>query len=72
MQVMPDAPEDAERRRDRLVAEARGTAQLDHPGVVPVHDVGADDEGRPFFTMRLAGGRTPAAVFEDVRRGTVP
>src|SRR5436190_1213499 len=37
----------------RFLEEAQITAQLEHPGIVPVHDVGLDHSGRLFFTMRL-------------------
>ena len=33
----------------RFLEEAQVTAQLDHPGVVPVHEVGFDAEGRVYF-----------------------
>jgi len=35
----------------RFLEEAQITAQLDHPGVVPVHQLGRDQDGRLFFTM---------------------
>src|SRR5688572_3783213 len=37
----------------RLREEAQIMAQLDHPGVVPVHEIGVDDRGRLYFTMTL-------------------
>ena len=40
----------------RFLAEAQLTSQLDHPGVVPVHELGLDQDGRIFFTMRLIAG----------------
>ncbi|TAJ19121.1 MAG: hypothetical protein EPO68_06765 [Planctomycetota bacterium] len=40
----------------RFLEEARVTAQLDHPGIVPIHDVGLDAGGRLFFTMKLVRG----------------
>jgi serine/threonine-protein kinase len=43
--------------RDRFFAEARATAQLQHPGIVPVYDVGEID-GRPYFAMQYIQGRT--------------
>jgi serine/threonine protein kinase len=40
----------------RLRQEALILARLDHPGLVPVHDVGTFDDGRPFYVMRLVRG----------------
>ena len=41
----------------RLLREAKIIAQLEHPGVVPVHDVGTLPDGRVFYTMKLVKGR---------------
>ncbi len=41
----------------RFLEEAQITGQLDHPGIVPVHDLGIDARGRVYFTMRLVRGR---------------
>ncbi|HVY46862.1 MAG TPA: SUMF1/EgtB/PvdO family nonheme iron enzyme [Minicystis sp.] len=38
---------------ERFVNEARVTAQLEHPNVVPVYDMGALPNGQPFYTMRV-------------------
>jgi WD40 repeat protein len=48
----------------RFVEEAQITGQLDHPGIVPVHELGVDEDGRLFFTMRLIRGRT----FDEIIR----
>lgn len=41
---------------ERFLREARIQARLDHPAIVPVHELGLDPDGRPYFTMkRLAG-----------------
>lgn len=48
----------------RFVREAEITAHLDHPGVVPIHDLGLDAHGRIFFTMKLVQGKSLAAVFQ--------
>jgi tetratricopeptide (TPR) repeat protein len=42
----------------RFAAEARITAQLQHPGIPPVHDCGRMPDGRPFLSMKLVKGRT--------------
>jgi len=53
----------------RFLEEAQVTAQLDHPGVVPVHQLGRDPNGRLYFTMKLVRGRTLSRIFDLVRAG---
>ncbi len=48
----------------RFVTEAQLTAQLDHPGVVPVHAMSVGDEG-PSYAMKLVRGRTLKAYFDE-------
>jgi serine/threonine protein kinase len=50
-----------------FVREAQITGQLDHPNIVPVHELGADDHGALFFTMKLVEGRTLHDLLEAVR-----
>ncbi|MFY9345452.1 MAG: serine/threonine-protein kinase [Planctomycetota bacterium] len=45
------------RLQRRFVEEAQIAAQLDHPGIVPVYELGLDGDGRPFFVMKLVRGR---------------
>ena len=40
----------------RLMCEARILAQLEHPGIVPVHDVGTLPDGRVYYTMKFVRG----------------
>jgi len=42
---------------DRLLREARVLAVLEHPGIVPVHDVGTLADGRVFYTMKFVEGQ---------------
>ncbi len=42
----------------RFVEEAQAVAQLQHPGIVPIYEIGRTSEGKLFFTMKLARGRT--------------
>ena len=53
----------------RFLDEARTTSRLDHPGIVPVHEVGLSDDGQVYFTMRLVQGEDYARVIDHVARG---
>src|SRR5262249_34241393 len=46
----------------RFVEEARIAGRLQHPGVVPVYDLGQFPDERPYFTMKLVEGRTLAQL----------
>ncbi|MFO1031242.1 MAG: bifunctional serine/threonine-protein kinase/formylglycine-generating enzyme family protein [Planctomycetota bacterium] len=68
------APRDEEDRKlshqllGRFLEEAQVTSQLDHPGVVPVHELGLDQRGKVYFTMRLVKGYTASFVFGLARQ----
>ncbi len=46
----------------RFVEEAQIGGQLQHPGIVPVYELGTFADRRPYFTMKLVKGRTLAAL----------
>jgi hypothetical protein len=48
--------------RSRFEEEARHVGGLEHPSIVPVHDLGELPDGRPFFVMKLIHGQTLAEV----------
>jgi serine/threonine-protein kinase len=49
----------------RFVDEARITAQLQHPGIPPVFEVGRLSDGRPYLAMKLIKGRTLAQLLKE-------
>lgn len=53
-----------EEQQARFLREARVTAQLQHPGTVPVYDLGRDIEGRLYFTMKKLRGETLREIFD--------
>ncbi|MFN0205210.1 MAG: SUMF1/EgtB/PvdO family nonheme iron enzyme [Planctomycetota bacterium] len=61
----PDDPQ----RVARFLEEAQVTGQLDHPGIVPVHELGVSPDGRVYFTMRLIHGRDFQTILELVKEG---
>jgi serine/threonine-protein kinase len=53
----------------RFVEEIRTVGQLDHPNIVPVHDVGIDHLGRYYFVMKHLQGDTLESIIEKLRQG---
>ncbi len=58
---------DAESRR-RFMSEARVTANLEHPGIVPVYDISSQGDDFAYYTMRLIQGRTLAEAIEVLHK----
>ena len=61
-----NAPEE---EQQRFLQEARVLGQLAHPNIVPVHDVGTDEQGRLFYTMKLVVGVTLHDVIGKLKAG---
>jgi hypothetical protein len=60
----PEACAEGEAVR-RFLHEARLTASLQHPNVLPVHDIDVTADGRPYFSMDHVRGRTLESAFSD-------
>jgi formylglycine-generating enzyme required for sulfatase activity/tRNA A-37 threonylcarbamoyl transferase component Bud32 len=57
----------------RLLDEAQIMAQLEHPGIVPVHDMGLDERDEPYFTMTyVRKGRTLAETLKRRQEAGTP
>jgi eukaryotic-like serine/threonine-protein kinase len=54
--------------RRRFLNEARITAYLEHPGVVPVYQLHEPENREPYYTMKLVRGDTLAAAIEEFHR----
>jgi serine/threonine protein kinase len=52
-----DVPQTESDLAHRLLREARVLARLEHPGIVPVHDVGTLADGRVFYAMKFVEGQ---------------
>jgi serine/threonine-protein kinase len=53
----------------RFADEIRIVGQLEHPGIVPIYDVGRDDAGQVYLVMKHLQGETMEAVIDKVRTG---
>ncbi|MCA8916283.1 MAG: protein kinase [Planctomycetes bacterium] len=54
---------------NRFIAEAQLTGWLEHPNIVPVHELGLDSQGRVYFTMKRVKGRSLRHVMDKLRQG---
>ncbi|MBD3343538.1 MAG: protein kinase [Chitinivibrionales bacterium] len=55
------------RWRRRLIEEAQIAGQLEHPNIVPVHELGISRDGSLFLTMKMIKGTSLKDVFEQLR-----
>jgi len=68
MKVALDQAADAEILQ-RFTQEAKLTGQLEHPNIVPVHDLSSDDQNRPFYTMKFVKGVTLHDILAKLKDG---
>ncbi len=53
----------------RFLEEAQVTGQLEHPNIVPIHDIGIDEESKIYFTMKLVKGETLEDIINRIGKG---
>jgi len=53
----------------QFVSEVQTVGKLEHPGIVPIYDVGVDEEGNYFFVMKHIEGETLEQVIAKLRSG---
>lgn len=68
MKIILD-PYDPPATRYRFIREARILGQLEHPNIVPIHELGLDAEGRAYYTMKMVKGVHLHQVLERIRAG---
>ncbi len=61
------APDASGELSARMLREARIIAQLEHPSIVPVHDVGELPDGRVFYVMKFVQGSRLDQYAQDMR-----
>jgi hypothetical protein len=55
----------SERAIARFLREASVQGRLEHPAIVPVHEIGRDDDNLPFFVMKKVAGTALVALVSD-------
>jgi len=53
----------------RFISEAQVTGQLEHPSIVPVHELGIDADNNIFYTMKLINGVTLKEIIKQIKAG---
>ena len=62
----PIPPEDI----SRFIEEAQITSQLEHPNIVPIHELGFDTNQNAFYSMKFVKGLTLTDVLLGIRKGS--
>lgn len=53
------------KQQERFLREARLTATLEHPNIMPVYDIGISGGNEPFFSMKLTSGRSLDTIYKE-------
>ena len=65
LKVLLEAHQDKPAVVQRFIEEAQISGRLQHPGIVPVYDLGVLPDQRPYFSMKLVHGKTFAALLTE-------
>ena len=69
MAIMPDFRDRTTGELARFAGEAYLTAKLEHPNIVPIYDIGIDNSGSPYFTMKYLRGLSLETLLQRLRKG---
>ena len=69
MALIQDSRIASEQDIDAFLYEARLTANLQHPNIIPIYDIAVDEEGNPYFTMKALKGETLGEIINHLRAG---
>ena len=67
VKVMRPQIADSEEHRLRFLEEAQVTGQLEHPNIVPIHELGKDADGNLYFTMKLVKGKSLGEILKELK-----
>ena len=67
VKVMRPQIADSEEHRLRFLEEAQVTGQLEHPNIVPIHELGKDADGNLYFTMKLVKGKSLGEILKEMK-----
>jgi tRNA A-37 threonylcarbamoyl transferase component Bud32 len=67
--VIKICKDDTQAGHTRFVAEGRIASRLQHPGIVPIYELGETADGKPFYTMKDIAGKSLRRLIGDIRNG---
>jgi len=69
MALIQDARIASDEDIESFLYEARLTANLQHPNIIPIYDIAVDENGNPYFTMKALKGETLSEILNQLRNG---
>ena len=69
MKLLPSGLGVSPEQAQCFIREAEVLGRLEHPNIVPIHDLGSDEHGHVFYTMKLVKGTTLLAVLDSIKAG---
>ena len=69
MALIQDSKIASEQDIESFLYEARLTANLQHPNIIPIYDIALDENGNPYFTMKALKGETLGEIIKPLRNG---
>jgi serine/threonine protein kinase len=69
MKVLLDGAKADPNDQLRFQREAQILGQLEHPNIVPMHELGTDQQGQPYYTMKFVQGRNLKDVLKAIKDG---
>jgi len=69
MKVIKPSFKNDERALVDFIREAKITAMLEHPNIIPVHELGISEETGLFFTMKLMQGEPLNSILNEIKKG---
>jgi formylglycine-generating enzyme required for sulfatase activity len=65
IKMMKGGPGQDAKEKESFVSEAQVTGKLDHPNILPIHDLDTTADGQPFYTMKMVRGTPWSDVIGD-------
>lgn len=66
--ALRDDSDESNENIGRFLREARITAALEHPNIVPIYDIGLDEDGKPFFTMKFLKDQSLQKILKELTK----